>query len=108
MTVSSARAPIRLPDDLSRSLQHLDDAALRKLRDAVRDEIERRSQEAGSSKLDSPAALPNAAVQIPEGKANLIRASFKAGVAPAAIARTLGLSLALVRRVLQSNVSRPP
>lgn len=106
MTVSSARAPIRLPDDLSRSLQHLDDAALRKLRDAVRDEIERRSQVAEGGKFDRPAVSSKAAVQIPEGKANLIRASFKAGVAPAAIARTLGISLSLVRRVLQSNASR--
>jgi hypothetical protein len=36
---------------------------------------------------------------------NHIRASFQAGLKPAAIARTLRVSLSLVRRVLQSNVS---
>jgi hypothetical protein len=41
--------------------------------------------------------------QIPQGQVNLIP-SFKAGLKPAAIARTLGVSQSLVRRVLQSNV----
>jgi hypothetical protein len=39
--------------------------------------------------------------EIPEGKVNLVQASFQAGLTPAAIARTLSIPLALVRRVLK-------
>jgi DNA invertase Pin-like site-specific DNA recombinase len=44
--------------------------------------------------------------EIPEGKANLIRASFKAGVKPAAIARTFRISRSLVNRVLSAVEKR--
>jgi DNA invertase Pin-like site-specific DNA recombinase len=94
---------IRLPGDLARSLEYIDDAELRKLQHAVNDEIERRSRKTVTKESVRP--TDKAAVRIPEGKANLIRASFKAGLKPAAIARSLGVSLSLVRRVLQSNVS---
>jgi hypothetical protein len=40
--------------------------------------------------------------EVPTGKANLIRASYRAGMKPSAIARTLRVSLALVNRVLGS------
>lgn len=103
MAISGTSRRIRLPDDLSGSLKHLDDTELRKLSDAVRDEIERRNQLMGSRKLNRPGSSSKEPVELPEGQANAIRASFKAGVTPAAIARTLGLSLSLVRCVLQSN-----
>ena len=103
MPTSGTTRRIRLPGDLAHSLEYLDDAELRKLQDAVNDEIERRSRKAVTKKSVRPATKE--AVQIPEGQVNLIRASFKAGLKPAAIARTLGVSLSLVRRVLQSNVS---
>ena len=93
---------IRLPGDLAHALEYLDDAELRKLQDAVNDEIKRRTRKAVTKESVRPA--DKEAVQIPEGQVNLIRASFKAGLKPAAIARTLGVSLSLVRRVLQSNV----
>jgi hypothetical protein len=41
--------------------------------------------------------------EIPDGRANLIRASFKAGIEPAAIARTFRISQSLVNRVLSST-----
>ena len=41
--------------------------------------------------------------EIPEGKANLIRASFRAGIKPVAIARTFRISQSLVSRVLNST-----
>ena len=88
---------IRLPGDLASSLEYLDDAELWKLRDAVNDEIERRSRKAVTKEPVRPA--DKEAVQIPEGQVNLIGASFKAGLKPAAIARTLGVSLSLVRRI---------
>lgn len=95
---------IRLPSDLPRSLEYLDDAELRKLRDAVDDEIARRGQ-TGIVTKGSVRPAAKEAVRIPEGQVNLIRASFKAGLKPAAIARTLGMSLSVVRRVLRSNTS---
>ena len=101
MPTSGTTRRIRLPGDLARSLEYLDDAELRKLRDAVSDEIERRSRITATKR--STRSADKEAVQIPEGQVNLIRASFKAGIKPAAIARTLGVSLSLVRRVLHSN-----
>ena len=103
MATSGTTRRIRLPGDLARSLEYLDDTELRKLWDAVNDEIKRRSQKAVRSEFVQQ--VDKEVVQIPEGQVNLIRASFKAGLKPAAIARTLGVSLSLVRRVLQSNVS---
>ena len=103
MATSGTTRRIRLPGDLARSLEYLDDTELRKLWDAVNDEIKGRSQKAVRSEFVQQ--VDKEAVQIPEGQVNLIGASFKAGLKPAAIARTLGVSLSLVRRVLQSNVS---
>ena len=40
--------------------------------------------------------------KVPTGKANLIRAAFKAGLKPAAIAREFGISQSVVRGVLAS------
>ena len=101
MPTSETRPRIRLPSDLPSSLKYLDDADLRKLRDAVNGEIERRSQVGAKKPPDQPSPIKEAA-PIPEGKANLIRASFKAGLKPPAIARTLRISQSLVRRVLSS------
>jgi hypothetical protein len=98
---SEANRRIRLPSDLARALEYLDDAELRQLQDAVNAEVERRSSVTATRRATRPA--DQEAVQIPQGQVNLIRASFKAGLKPAAIARTLGVSQSLVRRVLQSN-----
>jgi hypothetical protein len=94
---------IRLPNDLSRSLKYLDDGELLRLRDAVKNEIERRSQLTGSTGLPRPTRRTEEAAQIPEGQQNLIRASLKAGLKPAAIARSLGISPSVIGRVLQSK-----
>jgi DNA invertase Pin-like site-specific DNA recombinase len=103
LPTSGTTRRIRLPSDLPRSLEYLDDVELRKLRDAVNDEIARRGQKAVTKGSVRPA--DEEAVRIPEGQVNLIRASFKAGLKPAAIARTLGISLSVVRRVLYSDTS---
>ena len=71
---------IRLPGDLASSLEYLDDAELWKLRDAVNDEIERRSRITATKR--STRSVDKETVQIPEGQVNLIRASFKAGLKP--------------------------
>jgi hypothetical protein len=106
LPTSDTRPRIRLPSDLSISLKYLDDAELRKLREAVNGEIERRSQVAPKKQSDQLGRPIKEAAQVPEGKANLIRASFKAGLAPTAIARTLRISQSLVRRVLSSAEKR--
>jgi len=41
--------------------------------------------------------------EIPQGKANIIRAAFGAGLKPPAIARTFGISLSQVNRVIRST-----
>jgi hypothetical protein len=119
--VSSTDAPsparVTLPGDLSGSLKYLDDAQLQRLREAVNVEINRRNQSAPKNKTPTAVATGTSSEgqsapfrdkklrgvdEIPEGKANLIRASFRAGVKPAAIARTLRISRSLVSRVLSS------
>ena len=121
-STSSIGAPsparVTLPSDLSGSLKYLDDAQLERLIEAVTVEINRRNQ--GGPKNETPAAGPTGASsqgqstairnnnirgidKIPSGTANLIRASFKAGVKPAAIARTFRISQSLVNRIVSST-----
>jgi hypothetical protein len=96
----------------------LDDPQLERLLAAVTIEINRRNQ-SGPTSETAPAALTGASSQaqsatirnnrirgidkIPEGTANLIRASFNAGVKPAAIARTFRISQSVVHSVLRST-----
>lgn len=114
-------ARVTLPSDLSGSLKYLDAAQLQRLLEAVTVEIDHRKQSA-PNKETAMAAAPRSPShgqstasrtnkigeidEIPEGRANLIRASFKAGVKPAAIARTFRISQSLVKRVL-SSAERP-
>ena len=111
---SSAEASVpqrvTLPSDLSTSLRYVDDAELERLHVAVAAEINRRDQGASTRHADERLALPRPPIrktsstveQLPEGKANLIRASFNAGLKPATIARTFHVSQSLVHRVIRS------
>jgi hypothetical protein len=118
---SSSAAPplprVTLPSDLSASLKYLDDVQLEKLLAAVTIEIDRRNQAAGHNQTTAVAATGTTSQgqsapvyrkkiseseEIPEGRVNLIRASFKAGIKPVTIARTFRMSQALVNRVLSS------
>jgi hypothetical protein len=118
-----ARPPARvtLPSDLAGSLKYLDDAQLQRLLEAVNVEINRRNQSTPKNQT-ATAAVTRTSTQgqstairrkkiteideIPEGRANLIRASFRAGIKPAAIARTFRISPSLVNHVLRS-VEKP-
>jgi hypothetical protein len=120
-SASSNDAPstprVTLPSDLAGSLKYLDDAQLQKLLQAVTVEIDRRrgtrnndpavGAATGTSSQVQTAAFRNKTIremdEIPEGRANLIRASFKAGMKPAAIARTFRISRSLVNRVLSAR-----
>jgi hypothetical protein len=73
------------------------------LRDAVTAEIERRAPAPENKEPDRANGSTEEPAQIPEGKVNLILASFKAGLTPVAIGRALGIPAALVRRVLKSK-----
>jgi len=111
---SSAEASVpqrvTLPSDLSTSLWYVDDAELERLRVALAAEINRRDQGASTRHADERLALPRPPIrktsstveELPEGKANLIRASFNAGLKPATIARTFHVSQSLVHRVIKS------
>jgi hypothetical protein len=102
---------VTLPSDLSNSLQYLEDAQLERLREAVVAEINRRDQNSKKGQVDTPGTSRRAPVrerssptqEIPEGRANLIRASFNAGLKPVTIARTFHVSQALVLRVIRST-----
>jgi hypothetical protein len=113
MTGADSRR-IRLPSNLSASLKYLDNDELERLREAVSSEINRRSLSLPQTK---PAALSPSPdhrsvnrhkkerepKEIPVGKVSLIHASFRAGLKPAAIARSLRLSQTVVRDVLNST-----
>jgi hypothetical protein len=88
------------------------------LLEAVTVEINRRNQGdakkkgatppvAGTSAKDQSVPISDkitrAIDEIPEEKGNLIRASFRAGIKPVAIARTFRISQSLVSRVLNST-----
>jgi|SRR5690348_3589448 hypothetical protein len=104
--------PIALPRDIANSLKYLKDTDLHRLKSAVEAEIARR--EAGAStRKDKAAARPASrpvsasseaarVAEIPEGKANLIRASFEAGLKAPTIARTFGVSVSMVNRIIRS------
>ena len=112
--ISKTRLLVALPTDITNSLQYLDDADLHRLHVAVAAEIDRRKQGSSTGKANKapapPASRPVSSprdaakiTEIPEGKANLIRASFDAGVTPPTIARTFGISIAAVNRIIRST-----
>jgi hypothetical protein len=118
--VAPALPRVTLPSDLSGSLKYLDDVQLEKLLAAVTVEIDRRNQAAGNNQATAAATGTSSQGQsapvyrkkirdsdeIPEGRVNLIRASFKAGIKPVTIARTFRMPQSLVNRVL-SSVEKP-
>lgn len=106
-----------LPPNLPEALKKLHDDQLQLLLKDVSLEIERRKSAAlpkpspveatptvAKRKASKPATMAGADLDeqrdVPEGKANLIRASFRAGLKPAAIAKTVGVPQSVVNRVL--------
>ena len=116
-----APRPVLLPDDLVSSLRQLADADLKRLRSAVENEVARRGLPRGSRERSErevrPSAAPRSASSrrprntpsvpvapaVTTGKASAIRAAFRAGLKPAAIARQFGVPQSVVQQVLQGE-----
>ena len=114
---------IALPKHLAQTLRFLGDDDLERLRASVEIELERRRPvSAGpitrkASAIQPPIAARtssgrqgerDSATAVPAGRASLIRASYHAGMKPAAIARTLRVSLSVVNKVLSTEPKTRP
>ena len=99
--------PYILPKDLPKAIRQLQNQDLDRLLSAVLAEQKRRG-----GKVPEPDENPRkqrvepAAVTLPSGKLNAVRAAFKAGVKPTQIARQFGISQADVRKALAANASK--
>ena len=103
---------VTLPKNLSETLKGLEDAELVTLLRELTTEAERRGVMKPVITVATPQTVPAAKFQarktkssgvsadLPAGKANLIKASYSAGMKPAAIARMFRLSQSVVNRVL--------
>ena len=108
MSANDPPAPPRvtLPRNLSTTLRGLEDVELETLQREVTAEIKRRRSAKPTETIEEvppPQTLSPAKVEVadvPTGRANLIRASYQAGMKPVAIARTLRISRSVVDRVL--------
>ena len=99
-----------LPKDLAGALKRLNDVEIDALLAAVTTEAERRGQRPPSPAKEKPAAeaksqrrkgaAEDGAGSLTTGKLNAVRAAFKAGVKPSAIARQFGISQSDVRKAL--------
>jgi hypothetical protein len=106
-TLRQPEPKLILPD-LEGSLAILTDSDLERLLSAVTREANSRGKKA-KSETPTPQKKPGTGRAHTDGitaaKANLVRAAFKAGVRPTAIARQFGLSQAVVRQVLKLRLS---
>jgi hypothetical protein len=101
-----------LPKDLAGALKRLDTAEIDALLAAVTTEAERRGRLPPSRAKEKPTAdarpTPRQASEhgtdsLTTGKLNAVRAAFKAGVKPSAIARQFGISQSDVRKALATE-----
>ena len=99
-----------LPRDLPGALKHLQDSELDALHEATLNELKRRDRLLSTMRKQSAHVTPHQR-QIPSdeagsltrGQLNAVRAAFKAGVKPAAIARQFGISQSDIRKALASE-----
>ena len=91
------------PEDLAGSLAILNEQDFERLRAAMAKEAARRGRKIRPNLVPAEEERPR---PTPDGvtaaRANLVRAAFKAGVKPLAIARQFGLTQATVRELLKS------
>lgn len=90
--------------NLPSALSHLDDDQLGRLVGAVKVELERRGKKAPIRQtIERKPPAEDGTPPLAFGKLNAIRAAFKAGVKPSAIAKQFGISQADVRRALKND-----
>ena len=98
-----------LPKDLAGALERLDDTEVDTLLAAVTSEAEHRGRLPRGSPLNTSASstkrapADDGARSLTKGKLNAVRAAFKAGVKPSAIARQFGISQSDVRKALATD-----
>jgi hypothetical protein len=102
-----------LPQDLAGALKRLNNAEIDALLAAVTTEAKRRcrlppsrakeKQTADASSQPYQAPAGHGAGSLTTGKLNAVRAAFKAGVKPSAIARQFGISQSDVRKALATE-----
>ena len=105
-----------LPEDLAGALKRLDDVEIDALLAAVTTEAERRGRRPPDPAKKKPVAdakpqqrqevAEDRASSLTTGKLNAVRAAFKAGVKPSAIARQFGISQSDVRKALARGSRR--
>ena len=105
-----------LPKNLAGALKRLDDVEIDALLEAVTVEAERRGRRPPSPAKEKPVAdakpqrrqeaAEGGAGSLTTGKLNAVRAAFKAGVKPSAIARQFGISQSDVRKALAQGTRR--
>ena len=99
---SAAQARYLLPKDLAGALKRLDDTEVDSLLAAVTREAQRRGRLPRAS-ASRATTLEDAAGSLTTGKLNAVRAAFRAGVKPSAIARKFGISQSDVRKALAAE-----
>jgi len=90
-----------LPKDLAGALKRLDNAEIDALLAAVTTEAERRGRLRPSRAKEKPTA--DGTGSLTTGKLSAVRAAFKAGVKPSAIARQFGISQSDIRTALATE-----
>lgn len=99
---------ITLPRNISTTLRGLEDVDLETLQREVVAELKRRRTEKRTEAVEEVAPFQALSAknieppEVPVGQANRIRASYRAGMKPLAIARSLRISKSVVDRVLGS------
>ena len=99
-----------LPKDLPGALKYLSDGELDMLFQATIEELKRRDRlpaspmnETAPRAMSSQRPTDESMGSLTKGKLNAVRAAFKAGVKPSAIARQFGVSQSDVRKALASD-----
>jgi hypothetical protein len=100
--VAQTRPRYLLPRDLAGALKRLDDNEIDALLAAVTSEAERRGRLPRTAASKTPLA-EGAEGSLTKGKLNAVRAAFKAGVKPSAIARQFGISQSDVSKALATE-----
>jgi len=95
-----------LPKDLAGSLRRLSDNEIDTLLAAVTTEAGRRGRLGKSESKSEPQVKSTELAGFTKGKLNAVRAAFKAGVKPSAIARQFGISQTDIRKALSDGLKR--